>query len=199
MPNISLTDFVEIASTSGTPKMTKVRQVKTRPTYSPAMDFYKPFRDHVTEIHRQGLPKRAFGDVIASLTDQKKISNYPPLVEGYRRWWGRKALVWFEPHSAIWSAHGVDVRVNPELGLVINGTRHLIKLYMKADPLSKARIDIITHLMDIALSDDCDSATTMSVLDVRRHNLISPTVPIQGLTGAVDAELAYIAALWPNL
>jgi len=34
--------------------------------------------------------------------------------------------------------------------------------------------------------------TTMSVLDVRRSKLFSPTVPIAGLTDILNAELAYI-------
>ncbi|MEK0338402.1 MAG: hypothetical protein QQN41_13310, partial [Nitrosopumilus sp.] len=95
MPDLSLTDLVDIASTSGTPKMTKVRNIKTRPDYSPAMDFYRPFREHIIEIHRHALAKGELNTIVPALTDQKKITIFPPLVDGYRRWWGRKALVWF--------------------------------------------------------------------------------------------------------
>jgi hypothetical protein len=54
MIKISLTDFVDIASKSGTPKATKVAQVKARPDYDARFDFYKPIRDQITEIHRAG-------------------------------------------------------------------------------------------------------------------------------------------------
>lgn len=199
MPNLSLTDLVDIASTTGTPKITKVRNVKYRPDYTPAFDFYRPFREHIIELHQEGLTKEHVDDVISQLLDEKKLSNYPPLVDGYKKWWGRKNIVWFEPPSGFWSAYGVDVRVNPELGLEINGTRHLIKLYLKSEPLSKPRLDLIIHLMDITLSPLSPIPTTMAVLDVRRKNLISPTVPIPNLTAAVNAELAYIAALWNDI
>ena len=88
--------------------------------------------------------------------------------------------------------------MNPELGLEIDGTPHLIKLYFKSDKLAKNRIDIITHLMSVVLSDQCPSPeeTTMSVLDVRRAKLFSPTVPIQALDAILNAELAYVAHLW---
>lgn len=199
MPNLSLTDLVDISAASGTPKMTKVRHIKERPPYSPATDFYRPFREHLIEIHQNGLSRRELASILSNLSDQKKQANYPGLIEGYKRWWGRKTLGWFDPPAAEWSAHGVYVRVNPELGLTVNGTPHLIKLYLKSEPLSRNRVAIITHLMDMTLLNNCEPNTVMSVLDVRCHNLLAPNVPIPGLTAALDAELAYVNALWPNV
>ncbi len=201
MPQLSLTDFVDIVSARGTPKATKVRQLKRRPTYDPAADFYKRIREGIVEAHQADQGKVCIDRTMTGLTDQKKITAYPPIVAGYKKWWGKKSLVWFYPPNVLYSKHGVDVAVNPELGLEIDGTPHLIKLYFKADPLAKNRVDIITHLMAITASGTCPSPspTVMSVLDVRRGKLISPTVPITGLTGILDAELAYIATLWPTV
>lgn len=201
MPQLSLTDFVDIVSASGTPKATKVRHVKRRPAYDPSADFYKRIREDIIESHKGTHDKAHLAATLTGLTDRKKITAYPPIVAGYGKWWGRKALTWFKPPSELYSRHGVDVAVNPELGLVIDGMPNLIKLYFKADPLAKNKVDIITHLMAIAVSGKCPSPSTtvMSVLDVRRGKLICPTVPISGLTGILDAELAYVAALWPSL
>jgi len=89
------------------------------------------------------------------------------------------------------------------LGLKVDGAPHLIKLYFKSKPLEKNKVDIITHLMATTLSGLCPSTsntiTVMSVLDVRRGKLISPTVPISALMGMLQAELAYIATLWPSV
>jgi len=41
MPEISLTDFVDFTSASGTSKLSKLKQFKSRPEYEPAFDFYK--------------------------------------------------------------------------------------------------------------------------------------------------------------
>ena len=57
MPQISLTDFVDIVSTSGTPKATKVKQVKYRPAYNPAIDFYKRIRDDIVETIGKTIQK----------------------------------------------------------------------------------------------------------------------------------------------
>jgi hypothetical protein len=198
MPQISLTDFVDIVSTSGTPKFTKVKEIKNRPPYAPAADFYKALRDRIIEVHQKGLDYRYLQTLVKFLSDRKKVINYPALINGYRKWLGRKELKWFAPAQGLWSAHGIEVRVNPELGLEVNGKNHLIKLYFKADKLSKTRTDIITHLMESSLRSESPGAT-MGVLDIRNSKLLCPTVPIPGLSVALDGELAYIAALWEQI
>jgi hypothetical protein len=199
MPRLSLTDFVDIVSKSGTPKATKVAQVKNRPKYEPAADFYKPIRDFLIELHRNNQAKSNLKSVLPSITDQKKRTNYPGIILGYSKWWGTKVLDWFEPPSDFFSAHGIEVAVNPELGLTINGKRYLIKLYFKSDPLSKTRVDIVTHLMEVALRPHCTEGEVMAVLDTRKAKLICPTVPIAHLYAALNAELAYISTLWPSV
>jgi hypothetical protein len=84
------------------------------------------------------------------------------------------------------------------LGLRINGTPHLVKLYFKPDPLAKLKIDIITYLMEISLRLQAHNDEIMSILDVRRARLFSHDLT-QDLGGVVDAELAYIAALWDSM
>lgn len=199
MAQLSLSDFVDIVSKSGTPKASKVAAVKHRPPYEPAFDFYKTIRDCIVTTHENRRSKATLTSLLSRLTDPKKSKVYPELVKGYGKWWGRKTLAWFTPPSELFSQHGVDVAVNPELGLSINGDKYLIKLYFKAEQLTKNRIDIITHLMAVALGQSAPQGTTMSVLDVRNSRLISPTVPIPRLHAMLDAELAYIAALWKQV
>lgn len=197
MPSISLTDLVDIVSRSGTPKATKVKQVKARPAYSPATDFYRALRDQIADIHSNGRPKADLQLILPSLTDQKKITNYPAAILGYERWWGSKAITWFDPPRSPYSANGTDVTINPELGLEFGGKRYVIKLYFKADPLAKLSIDLITNLMEASLRPLCAAADVMAVLDVRRSKLFALAGPDPQTKSIADAELAYISALWP--
>jgi hypothetical protein len=200
MPLISLTDLVDIASKAGTVKVTKIRQVKHRPSYDPSADFYKRIRDYIEETHKLGHNKNYIDAVITGLTDLKKINSYPVIVDGYKKWWGNKNLVWFDPPNVPYTNFGIDVSVNPELGLVINGQPHLVKLYFKSEPLKKTNTEIITHLMSTCCAQLCPSQPTkMSVLDVRRGKLISPNVPIPTINAMLNAELSYIATLWPSI
>ena len=197
MPRISLSDFVEVVSKSGSPKATKVREVKNRAPYLPATDFYKPFRDGLIELHRTANAKPALAP-LASPDDPKKAASYEALVAGYRKWWGRKDLAWFEPPREIYEAHGIEVVVNPTLGLTINDVPHLVRLHLKADKLTKVRADLIGALMLSTLGTTAPGAV-MSVLDVRNSKLFTAGNGADGLDAMVDAELAYIASLWPKV
>lgn len=197
-PSLSLTDLVDIVSKSGTPKANKVKEVKGRETYSPATDFYKRFREGVVRIHSSNGDKAELKALLAQ-TDSKKLNHYPDLVTGYRKWWGKKTLTWFDPPGEVWSRHGVDVRVNPELGLLVGETPHVIKLYLKDDKLSKPRVSVISHLMTTALASKVDNGTVLSVLDVRNSRLHQAGRSSPLLNATLEAELAYVAALWRQI
>lgn len=199
MPQLSLTDLVDIVSRSGTPKATKVAQVKQRPDYEPAFDFYLALREAIIDIHRRQGDKRQFSNFMTSVTDRKKLSNYPSAVNGYKKWWGRKELVWFAPPRALYARHGIEVIVNPELGLEFNSGKHVIKLYFKQEALSKLRVDVITQLMEMTLRSQCAATETMSVMDVRNAKLFSYDPAVSDVKAIIDAELAYIAALWSGV
>lgn len=196
MPQISLTDFVDIVAKSGRPKATKVRQVKERPDYEPALDFYKPLREHLAELHRSGGKKAEVSDVMVMLTDPKKIKNYPALVDGYKKWWGRKELSWFTPPRDLYSTAGFDIMVNPELGLAINGERHIIKLFLKNEALTSFKTEVIIDLMEFQLRKKAHPTDKFGVLDVRESKLFSEGPHQPESMPIVNAELAYIASIW---
>src|SRR5438477_936152 len=123
---LTLTDFVEIVSRSGTAKAAKVAQVKARPPYEPAYDFYKPVREGLIQIHRGKKDRNALVDIVARQTDPKKLAHYPNVIAGYKRWWGAKNFTWFSPPKSLYTKHGVAVVVNPELGLVYKDAPHII-------------------------------------------------------------------------
>jgi len=198
MPQISLTDFVDVVSKSGTPKATKISQIKHRPPYQPAFDFYRPLRELIIETHVNSLDKKNLTMLNTHTSDPKKEKLYPDLLKNYKSWWGKKAITWQSPPSDVFSSGGIDVSINPELGLEINGELYFIKLYFKKDKLTKQRIDIITHLMDLVHGESHPTAK-MSVLDVNNKKLFanSSTAPL--MTALVHAELAYIATIWPTI
>lgn len=69
MPQLSLTDFVDVVSRTGTPKANKVAGIKNRLAYSPAFDFYKPLRDGLITIHKTGKPKSSLAHIASGITD----------------------------------------------------------------------------------------------------------------------------------
>jgi len=197
MPQISLTEFVDFIAKSGTPKLTLVRIVKQRHLagYDPRTDFYKPFRDGLVQLHKNGQPKSALDSLVAGQTDAKKQTAYPDLLKGYKRFLGRKTVQWFAPPQKLWTHSSLTVSVNPELGLEINGRRHAVKLYFKADKLTKLRMDAITQLMHHVLGTG-DGSPTFSILDVRNGKLISAPAPQPSLMPLLEGEALAFATIY---
>lgn len=199
MPQITLSDAVDVISRAGSPKQTKVAQIKNRPPYHPAIDYYKPLRDELTSLHELGEGREALIGILSRINDPKKTKNYNDAISGYNKWWGRKSFQWFHPPRAAYAANGVTVNVNPELGLEFNGRRHLIKLYLKDERLEKLRIDPVTVLMELALRPQAHPDDIVGVLDVRNSKLHLLGVDVAKAKPMVDAELGYIASLWPHV
>jgi len=200
MIEISLTEFVDFVSTSGTPKLTVVRRVKQRhrEQYDPQTDFYKRFRDAVLQMHKHNRPKDVLDQMLNGLTDKKKQTAYPALVTGYKKFLGRKDVSWSRPPRVNWVHDELAVSVNPEIGLRINGERQVIKLYMKEPKLTKLRTDIVTHLMLTELQAMASSAQ-FGILDVRNGRLIPASDEEPGLHALLEGEAASFAQVYRSL
>ena len=197
MPTISLTHFVDFVSKAGTRKLTVVKNIKQQlqDEYDPAVDFYKPLRDAIVQMHKSSQPKSALDSLLADLTDKKKITAYPPIVKGYQKFLGSKQVSWFEPPKDEWNHGGLSVKVNPEIGLLISDTPYVIKLYFKADQLTKLRIDIATHLMELTLSNK-GKPLVFGVLDVRNGKLFPAGVALPGITALLQGEAVSFASIY---
>lgn len=199
MPEVSLTDFVDFASKSGTSRMTAVRTIKQRPEYHPKRDYYKELREFIQEMHQGNVSADDFASVLAKLKDTSKVKHFEDAFSGHKKFVGRRKLDYFESPHWRWNHSDLTVRVNPELGLLIDNVPHVIKLYFKADPLSKQKTEAITHMMEVSLRKKAPKGSVMGVLDLRRGKLYAPTVPISGLDVLLASEAAAFLQLWEGL
>lgn len=195
MNRISLTDFVDIVSRAGVQKFNKVVQIKARAPYSPSVDFYKRLREQIVRVHAEGLAKSELKAVLRQISNETKLKHFPDVLSGYEKWWGRKQLEWFVPPHRLITSHGVELAVNPELGLVVNGEPHVIKLYFKGEPLSKHKVSLAAALMQNVLEHPIEGGR-FSVLDARAGKLFTPSGPVKGMDAMLDIELQYIGSAW---
>lgn len=112
---------------------------------------------------------------------------------------GRKSFVWFDPLNSMFSNAGVNISINPELGLEFDGKKYVVKLYFKGDTLTKNRIELVTQLMEHCLRPSVSPNVMMAVLDTRASKLFIGSESDPRLIAALKAELRYIAELWPQL
>ncbi len=198
MDKVSLTYFLDFISTSGSPKLTVVRRFRDKGDYDVQADFWKRLRDAIVDFHASGSEDRALLDgVLARLADKKKLGRYQEGLRGYKRFLGRKRLAWFAPPRGEWTAGGTTVSVNPELGLSIDGQKHLLKLYFKNVPLAKLRVDAARLLLWDALGRS--SRVRYAVLDVARGKLFAEPAPDAALLPLLQGEAAAFAQMFAQL
>lgn len=199
MIELSLTDFVDLVSRTSTEKASKIREIKKRGPYSPKQDFYRQVRKGIVRCHKEQLGRGGLAQAVGPINDRRKRLHFRAVMDGHKKYWGRKTLSPIPVYKTEYQKNGVSIRVNPELAWEHNGVRHIVKLYFKSTPLAKRRVDLISHLMEVSLQPLLTSGHIMAIHDTQNSKLITPTVPIAGMTAMIDAEIAYIAALWPTI
>ena len=199
MIDISLTDFIDYVSKIGTSKFTVVNQIHSRDEYHPAFDFWKPLREGIIDFHKFDKDKSELDNILNELTDKKKINRYPLLIESYKTFIGRKKIEWFDPPFKEWKTNDLRVRLNPELGLDINGNLYIIKLYFKTDKLSQMKADLILLLMNTKLKKGDFKDATFAVLDVERNKLFEKTKLSKIHLSLLEGEALSFVNIWNSL
>jgi hypothetical protein len=196
---ISLTDFIDFVAKVGTTKYSQVKKVKNREDYQPAFDFWKPLRDAIIELHKNNLDKTHLDNVLKSLSDSKKLKAYPLLVKQYKSFLGRKNLSWFEPPNKTWKSNQLIVQLNPELGLEINGKLHVIKLYFKAEALSKRKADLILLLLSKQLKKGDYKEVDFCILDIGSKKLFDSKTLNEEYLPLLEGEARSFEVIWNSI
>lgn len=189
MPEISLTEFVDFVIKSGTPKLTEVKRIKKQHLagYHPTRDYWCKMRDGIVEMHQQAQENSALDEIVHGAMDTNKKNTYPLMAKAYKKFLGRKSVEWFNPARNNWKHDNLLVRVNPELGLKIDGEPYLIKLYFKDQKLTSDRIAIINQMMLEMLSSKARGAK-IALLDVRHSKLHTFDTPNPAILPLLEGE-----------
>lgn len=197
--SIQLSDFVDFIIKSGSSKLTKVRTIKNRPPYHPSKDFWRPLRKQIIQYHiGDKKNKKEFDKLLLGLTDKKKINRYPELIQAYKRFLGRKKITHFAISKRTWSHGGLEININPEIGLIINDQKYIIKFYFKADKLSKSKIEVILLLLEKNYKAEISKGVKVGILDVPKSKLISFD-QIKDLTPLLIGEANSFESIWKSL
>jgi hypothetical protein len=193
MESISLTYFVDFMLASGASRIASAHLIKRGPDER-FSDFYKPVRESIVDMHRKGLDTRVLADLLASLQDPREQRIFPKVVIGYGKFLRRhRKVTWFEPPRGEHSLGELTVRVNPELGLLLDGQPHAIKMYFRGEPLTSQRAALINEIQSRALASTWPGMV-FAVLDVRKAKL-HPREAKPGYSRLIRAEAASLASL----
>lgn len=202
---ISLTDFIDFVNKMGSPKLNHVKNIKERPEYEPYMDFYKVIREAIIQLHKKKHKKEFLDTVLKDLTDPKKKNCYPEIVNGYKKFLGRRKFEWITPPRKDWKVRNINITVNPEIGLEEkkkNGTSnfYIVKLYFKDEALKKAQADQILTLMEMQLRSKVKyPEVKFAILDVRRNRFHAKKDHELKELPLLQGEARSFATIWDNI
>lgn len=169
MEKVSLTYFVDFVLKSGTPKITGVKEYKERRDEL-STDFYRPLRQAIIEMHKQGLPLAKLDEIARNEADEKRRKHYPLIIAGYRAFLAEGPKRYFDPPRETLTLGPLSLDVNPELGLIIDGKPHAVKLYFRSEPLAPKRTALILSLLSQAFCEK-NHEIIPAVLDMRTGKL----------------------------
>lgn len=196
---ISLTDFIDFVSKKGSTKLTQVKKVKERKDYHPAKDYYKYVREGIISIHEASGDKEEFEALIKNTPDIRKKENFEKAIKGYTKYLGKKPVSWVEPPFRHWNSGNLDVKLNPEVGLKYDGTKHFIKLYFKGEALSKTKVSQILSLMESELRVKVKRDDLFCVLDVRTGKLFCNEKKDISLLPLLKGEVMSFETIWNSI
>jgi hypothetical protein len=197
---ITQSDFIDFTMKTGLPRQTKVREIKERPEYDPKTDFWRQLRTGLIEYHRDGCPDPdQLDDIMRGISNPRKLSAYPPRIDGHKKFVRKKSIEWLRPPRTTWSGSGLTVIVNPEIGMTIDGVTYVTKLYFKEDSPTRSQVDLSLGMMDISLKGHVPEGTVMSILDVEAAKLYVPGSRTASVGPVLAGEAAAFVTIWNSL
>lgn len=195
MPRIFMKEFSGIAISSGTKKITKIRQEKNKPAYHPSQDYYKQIREAIISAHAKNLGVSHVSKTADECANLKRKVNYQLIARKYIEWLGQKKAKWFKPPRGEFKASSSEIVLNPELGLKYNAKLHVIKLYLAEEPVSQNRANYMIYLMQ----QDLPEGHEYHVLDIRRKKLFNASGNSETYKISILSEIAGLEAAWESI
>src|SRR5215217_250947 len=84
-------------------KVGSVSDLKNRPEYDPAIDWYKRLRDFIPRNHRRNGTKADIDRFLDGVTGRKEAS-YEARAEAYKEWWGPRHIRWTGGSPSVWTS-----------------------------------------------------------------------------------------------
>lgn len=148
-----------------------VHQVISQGKYEPRQDYYLQLRTRLISLLRKNVSLSELENIIANVSE-RKTSNYTILIENIQNFLRGKRYTWIEPIKNEIDYSGLIIKVNPEIGLEIDGTIYYIKMYFKQKEISIQKVGILEKMMQ----DACKTETTnvkLAIWDIRRCKIYS--------------------------
>ena len=195
MIRVSFTKFLDFTAQNGVPKATTAISAWTQSNtpYDPATDYHRRIRQKIIGFEKTSV-EPDWEDFLSEQHPKKK-TNFRDTIDRYTKWRARhQNIEWFEPPTAQWDSSEFSVKVNPELGLILDGQKTAIKLFINRNKLSKLKAQIAGRMMHEALEKNAPN-TRFAILDIKADKLHILTNENEKLGYLLIGEAAHLSAM----
>ncbi|OCS84996.1 hypothetical protein B1A98_16770 [Bacillus badius] len=155
-------------------KINKVTEIKNQGDYHPAKDHWKQLREQIRYCCENGLSFDLLDNLPLSV-HERKVNSYKEAIRSFKKFVRNKEISWFDPPKSHWNySDQIVVRSTPELGLIIDGVPHLVKLFFKGntEKITERNIKPILNLMVTSTREhECPENTVVCVLNIKNSKL----------------------------
>jgi hypothetical protein len=198
---ISMTSFADFVVCDSLGQFSKVRAIHKQyeREYFPGADFWSRFQEGVESLLR-GDGKPADLDEIHQTAKNNRGSQYDSACKGFRKFWGKQKIELVStPKVATWDHGRLQVRVNPEWILRINGELVVVKLHLKKNLLLNQRlVNPLLYLLNQKFGSPV-GGPRVAILEVHQGKLWTPGKSRRDLDPVLHMEAAAFVAGWEVL
>ncbi|MFT6054994.1 MAG: hypothetical protein ACJASP_001891 [Roseivirga sp.] len=194
---ISATDIVDFAHRRGVTKVTKVKNVFEREDYSPSKDFYFRLRRKLISNLKEGKGIEDLLSFIENESDNRKKPHFLQIINGFIKFLKKKQVSWLVPNQAVWNYKDeLFIKVNPELGLLIDDEHYLVKLHFKDSKINSSEAQYVLRLMEKSLCDGIYKNYKCALLDLRKGSFHTMSAKSIMLDELLEAEAESFLKIW---
>ncbi|KIT14246.1 hypothetical protein [Jannaschia aquimarina] len=195
MISVSFTKFLDFIAQSGEPKATTALQAwrQGNTPYDAKTDYHKRVREKLRNYERSGVAPD--WEEFINAQNEKKQKNFRETIDCYLKWRSKQGTVsWIDPPTASIDTTEFRVSINPEMGLVIDGDRYAIKLFLRKAKLSKLKAQVAGLMMRNALAE-YNPDMKFAVFDVKAGTFHTFPGSSDKLKYLLRGELAHMSAM----
>jgi hypothetical protein len=161
-------DFIEKKPNS---KKKYVSKVMNQGQYQPQEDYYLQLRQKLKSVFRNHSSIEELNGLLKKI-NPRKFNNYETLIDQIQNFMQGKTYAWLNPPRYKIDYSGLELTVNPEIGLSMNGNNYFIKMYFKQETMSKTKAQIMQRIMQDAFKKDFPNAH-FAIWDIRNNAFYS--------------------------
>lgn len=200
---ISLTEFMNFSTRKSTSsRMNAVKTIKYKSDYHPAFDYWKQLRDEIKRVLENDLPIETLNELLYKISEDK-LENYKRNINSFISFYKKNSPEYFDVGKAVWTFDdSLSVRANPELGLIINGTPHLVKIHYKSTnkDISKQTINTTLTAMQLATAEfPLPENPSYSVLNLTNKKLYTSNRLLENDVTLLNADAYQFSFLWSQV